>query len=119
MESIGYQQIEPVGGRLYPLSESPLDAKPDPLRWLLVSARGAAETIGLAELFDGGTKVKTDLESLEEAWPSPTHNSDGSIPGRFEALIFVLMSIGMHHDIERLFAALATELHRVVDFDLI
>jgi formate hydrogenlyase transcriptional activator len=48
---------------------------------------------------------------------SPFQQAESRLAQRFEALIRVSQAIGAHRDPKQLFAALAIELHRVVDFD--
>src|SRR5579863_3479063 len=48
---------------------------------------------------------------------SPLQQVESGLAQRFEALIRVSQAIGAHRDPKQLFAALAIELHRVVEFD--
>ena len=77
-------------------------------------------------LIPGGTdKGKEILDLSTENKPElatprlPAKKTKRSPAARFESLLAVSAVIGTHHDIEGLFAALATELLRVVDFDFI
>ncbi len=49
----------------------------------------------------------------------PFRNTASSIASRYEALMAVSVAIGVHREMEGLFATLSTELRRVVEFDFI
>jgi formate hydrogenlyase transcriptional activator len=109
MSAIGYQRAH---------LPNPFGPELSPVPWRLDKAKTLEKTITSTNP-ELSMKDHLDLAILQETSRRPAKKAEQSLAARYETLMSVCVAIGTHHDIEGLFAALATELRRVVDFDFI
>ena len=89
-----------------------------PARWRVPKGPGPKEVFELSENLDVYLDDGLALAG-RQAFRLAAKRSERSLASRFEGLVAVSKAIAIHHEIEGLVSALASELFRVVDFDLI
>ena len=89
-----------------------------PARWRVPKGPGPKEVFELSENLDVYLDDGLALAG-RQAFRLAAKRSERSLASRFEGLMAVSKAIAIHHEIEGLVSALASELFRVVDFDLI
>jgi formate hydrogenlyase transcriptional activator len=96
----------------------PFSPELSPALWLLPKGPSPKEPFQLTETLDFSVNDRPALASRQTSRLA-AKKAERSLASRFEGLLSVSMAIGTHHDLEGLISALATELFRVVDFDVI